>query len=131
MGTNETILSLPLLPMKNTALFPHLLMPLSVGRARSIAAVEAALATESKELVIVSQKDSSVEDPDQHDQAGPPSSVAGANDRGNPCRLVEPHVEPIAHDTSQPGRNCARRQSGLASSICTVPIERSRKPPSQ
>jgi ATP-dependent Lon protease len=67
MGTNETILTLPLLPMKNTALFPHLLMPLSVGRARSMAAVEAALASESKEIVIVSQKDSSVEDPDQTD----------------------------------------------------------------
>jgi ATP-dependent Lon protease len=67
MGTNETILTLPLLPMKNTALFPHLLMPLSVGRPRSVAAVEAALASESKEIVIVSQRDSSVEDPDQHD----------------------------------------------------------------
>jgi len=67
MGTNETILTLPVLPLKNTALFPHLLMPLSVGRARSMAAVEAALASESKEIVIVSQKDSSVEDPDQND----------------------------------------------------------------
>ena len=53
--------------MKNTALFPHLLMPLSVGRSRSRAAVEAALATESKEVVLLSQKDSAVEEPGQND----------------------------------------------------------------
>lgn len=53
--------------MKNTALFPHLLMPLSVGRTRSRAAVEAALATESKEVVLLSQKDSAIEEPGQND----------------------------------------------------------------
>jgi ATP-dependent Lon protease len=67
MGTNESILTLPVIPAKNTALFPYLLMPLSVGRARSMAAVEAALASESKEVVLISQRDSSVEEPDQSD----------------------------------------------------------------
>ncbi|MCC7237162.1 MAG: endopeptidase La [Bryobacterales bacterium] len=61
------MLTLPVIPMKNTALFPHLLMPLSAGRPRSRAAVEAALATESKEVVLLSQKDSSVEEPGQND----------------------------------------------------------------
>ncbi|MBN8730811.1 MAG: endopeptidase La [Acidobacteria bacterium] len=67
MSKQELILTLPVIPMKNTALFPHLLMPLSVGRSRSRAAVEAALATESKEVVLLSQKDSSVEEPGQND----------------------------------------------------------------
>lgn len=58
---------LPLLPLKNTVLFPHLLMPLAVGRPSSIAAVEAALATEDKELVVVAQRDASVESPSQDD----------------------------------------------------------------
>jgi ATP-dependent Lon protease len=60
---NENTKILPLLPLKNTVLFPHLLMPLSVGRPASVAAVEAALATEEKEIVIVAQRDSSLESP--------------------------------------------------------------------
>ena len=53
--------ALPLLPLKNSVLYPGLLMPLSVGRTASIAAVEAALGTEEKEIVVVAQKDDSVE----------------------------------------------------------------------
>ncbi len=59
--------TLPVLPLKNTVLFPYLLMPLSVGRASSLAAVEAALATEGKEIVLFAQKDSSVESPGADD----------------------------------------------------------------
>src|SRR5580698_10283031 len=57
------ISTLPLLPLKNSVLFPGLLMPLSVGRAGSIAAVEKALATEEKEIVVVTQRDVSVDSP--------------------------------------------------------------------
>jgi ATP-dependent Lon protease len=60
---SENTKILPLLPLKNTVLFPHLLMPLSVGRPASVAAVEAALATEEKEIVITAQRDSSLESP--------------------------------------------------------------------
>src|SRR6202046_2511785 len=55
--------SLPLLPIKNTVLFPNLLMPLSVGRPKSMAAIQAALATEAKEILVVAQRDSSIEAP--------------------------------------------------------------------
>ncbi len=64
---HELIETLPLLPLKNTALFPHLLMPLSVGRRKSVAAVEAALATEEKELAIIAQRDAGVEVPGPDD----------------------------------------------------------------
>src|SRR5215467_6371876 len=60
---DEKILRLPLLPLKNSVLFPGLLMPLSVGRTASLAAVEAALATEEKEVIVVTQRDVSVENP--------------------------------------------------------------------
>lgn len=66
-ANHQQSITLPVLPMKNTALFPHLLMPLSVGRPRSLAAVEAALATEGKELVLIAQRDASVESPQQGD----------------------------------------------------------------
>src|SRR5215831_7146469 len=55
--------TLPLLALKNSALFPGLLMPLSVGRKASIAAVEAALSHEEKEIVVVAQRDPSVDAP--------------------------------------------------------------------
>ncbi|HSW51426.1 MAG TPA: endopeptidase La [Bryobacteraceae bacterium] len=61
MSENHKVL--PLLPLKNSVLFPNLLMPLSVGRPASLAAVEAALATEGREIVIAAQRDGTVEAP--------------------------------------------------------------------
>ena len=46
--------------MKSAVLFPYLMMPLSAGRPGSIAAVEAALATESKEIGVFTQRDPNV-----------------------------------------------------------------------
>jgi ATP-dependent Lon protease len=62
---NDAVVTLPVLPLKNTVLFPYLFMPLSVGRANSVAAVEAVLASEDKNLIVVAQKDA------QNDQPGP------------------------------------------------------------
>jgi len=68
MAENEIqIKTLPLLPLKNSVLFPGLLMPLSVGRPASIQAVEKALATEEKEIVVVTQHDVNVEEPGASD----------------------------------------------------------------
>jgi ATP-dependent Lon protease len=63
VSTPENLQTLPVLPIKNTVLFPFLLLPLSVGRASSIAAIEAALASEEKEIVVVAQRDASVDNP--------------------------------------------------------------------
>jgi ATP-dependent Lon protease len=57
------IKTLPLLPLKNSVLFPGMFMPLTVGRPGSIAAVEAALATEDKEVIVVAQRDPEHEAP--------------------------------------------------------------------
>ncbi|MBX7104013.1 MAG: endopeptidase La [Gemmataceae bacterium] len=48
--------SLPVLPLKNTVLFPTLFLPLGVGRDNSVAAVEAAVATEEKIILVVAQR---------------------------------------------------------------------------
>jgi len=63
--TNETelIVSLPLVPVKRTVLFPETLVPFTIGRARSMAAVEAAMNTEEKALLMVTQRDSEKEEP--------------------------------------------------------------------
>ncbi len=61
---NTPILThLPILPLKRTVLFPGTMMPLTVGRDRSIAAVEAALKTEDKTLLVVAQRDAQTDHP--------------------------------------------------------------------
>jgi ATP-dependent Lon protease len=67
MSERDTIQTLPLLPIKNTVLFPHLQMPLSIGRPASLAAIEAAMASEEKQIIIVAQRDAATDTPTQDD----------------------------------------------------------------
>jgi ATP-dependent Lon protease len=60
-------LLLPVLPVKNTVLFPNLFIPLAVGRPGSIAAVNAAAESEEKTLIILAQRDASIEQPTPQD----------------------------------------------------------------
>src|SRR5690349_19943500 len=55
--------ALPVLPIRSTVLFPLLVMPLSVGRRSSLAAVEAAMSAEEKAFLVVAQRDSTVDEP--------------------------------------------------------------------
>ncbi len=48
--------TIPILPLQNTTLFPETVVPLAVGRDRSIAAVESSLATEEKLLGCITTK---------------------------------------------------------------------------
>jgi ATP-dependent Lon protease len=63
LTSNENVVVLPVLPLKNTVLFPHLFMPLAVGRPNSIAAIEAVLATEEKTFVVAAQRVADNEQP--------------------------------------------------------------------
>ncbi|HMC65281.1 MAG TPA: LON peptidase substrate-binding domain-containing protein, partial [Gemmataceae bacterium] len=58
-----TVLTLPVLPLKNTTIFPYIFAPLSVGRPSSLAAVEAALASEDKTFVAVAQRGEAADQP--------------------------------------------------------------------
>ena len=49
--------ALPVLPLRNAVVFPGMVLPLRVGRARSVAAVEAAMAKHGGTLVLVALKD--------------------------------------------------------------------------
>ncbi len=52
-ATPQQPFELPVLALQNTTLFPETVVPLAVGRPRSVAAVEAALATEEKLLACI------------------------------------------------------------------------------
>jgi ATP-dependent Lon protease len=58
--------NLPILPLKNTVLFPGVVVPITVGRDRSLALVKQAYETD-KTIGVVTQKDETVEDPDEKD----------------------------------------------------------------
>ena len=81
---------LPILPVKNSVLFPRLLLPLAVSRPASVQAVEAAISTEDKTLVVVSQKDPSVEQPALDDlfQVGTRAVVQKIDRRDNVVALI-------------------------------------------
>jgi ATP-dependent Lon protease len=53
---------LPLLPLRDIVVFPHMVVPLFVGRERSIAAVERAM-IEGKWLLLAAQKQVCVNEP--------------------------------------------------------------------
>src|SRR5438067_3078293 len=61
--SDTTLTALPVLPVKRPVLFPGVRVPLTVGRDRSVAAVEFALKTEEKTVVIVSQRDPETSEP--------------------------------------------------------------------
>jgi ATP-dependent Lon protease len=63
MNSPNVSVTLPVLPIKRTVLFPGVLMPVTVGRDRSVAAVNAALKTEDKMILVVAQRDPGKENP--------------------------------------------------------------------
>ena len=57
---------LPILPLRNSVLFPQVVIPLSVGRPKSIALIKDA-AENKQNIAILTQKDADVEDPTEGD----------------------------------------------------------------
>src|SRR5438105_3293407 len=57
---------LPVLPLRDVVVYPHVVMPLLVGRAASLTAIEAAMKAEGA-LLLVSQRSADVEDPSAAD----------------------------------------------------------------
>ncbi|MEH3106795.1 MAG: endopeptidase La [Sphingomonas fennica] len=54
--------TLPCLPLRDIVVFPHMIVPLFVGRDKSVSALEAAMAAD-KAIFLVSQIDATVDDP--------------------------------------------------------------------
>jgi len=69
---------LPVLPLRNTVLFPGVVLPITVGRDKSIKAVNDAYKTD-KLIGVLAQKDSSIEDP----------GVADLEDVGTVARIIK------------------------------------------
>ncbi len=63
---NETNGMMPLLPLRDVVVYPHLVIPLFVGRAKSVKALEIASDT-NKQILLVAQKSANKDEPDAED----------------------------------------------------------------
>ena len=62
--TNQ--IELPVLPLRDIVVFPHMIVPLFVGRDKSVRALEEVMAKD-KQILLVAQKDASEDDPTSED----------------------------------------------------------------
>lgn len=63
----ELPVQLPLLPLRDVVIFPHMVIPLFVGRPRSITALEEAVENSNKRIVLVAQKAANKDEPAPED----------------------------------------------------------------
>ena len=59
---NPTLKQVPLLPLRDIIVFPHMVVPLFVGRERSIAALEQAMSGD-KEIMLSAQRKAKTNNP--------------------------------------------------------------------
>jgi ATP-dependent Lon protease len=64
--TPSTALQMPLLPLRDVVVFPHMVIPLFVGRPKSIKALEAAMET-GKNIMLVAQRSAAKDEPGPED----------------------------------------------------------------
>ncbi|MEK9562783.1 MAG: LON peptidase substrate-binding domain-containing protein, partial [Deltaproteobacteria bacterium] len=65
-SSSQTTIEMPMLPMRDIVVFPHMTAPFFIGRALSIAALEKALASDRK-IFVIAQEDPLVEIPGDKD----------------------------------------------------------------
>src|SRR3954451_8273488 len=57
----------PLFPLRDIVIFPHTVIPLFVGREKSVLALEAAMAGSQKQILLATQKNAQTEEPGPDD----------------------------------------------------------------
>src|ERR1700726_7335 len=61
-----TLTTLPVLPLRDIVVFPHMVVPLFVGREKSVRALEEVMKTD-KQILLVTQRDRDQDDPAPED----------------------------------------------------------------
>lgn len=74
--TSRAMIAMPALPLRDVVVYPHMVIPLFVGREKSIQALEAAM-EEDKQILLVAQTSAELDDPTEKDlyQVGTVSSI--------------------------------------------------------
>jgi ATP-dependent Lon protease len=63
---NKTLIDIPVLPLRDIVVYPHMVIPLYIGRLKSIKALDEAMLLD-KQILLVLQKDSKEDDPKPSD----------------------------------------------------------------
>jgi ATP-dependent Lon protease len=63
---NDQLQVMPVLPLRDVVVYPYMVIPLFVGRDKSISALEAAMA-DDKQILLAAQKNASLDDPEPED----------------------------------------------------------------
>ena len=66
MSESEQRLSFPVLPLRDIVVFPHMIVPLFVGREKSVRALEDVM-KDDKQILLVTQKNAGDDDPEPND----------------------------------------------------------------
>ncbi|MEP4484871.1 MAG: endopeptidase La [Halioglobus sp.] len=76
MSPTSSVLELPLLPLRDVVVYPHMVLPLFVGREKSIEALEDAMASD-KQVLLVAQRSAAEDNPGADDiyQIGTVSNI--------------------------------------------------------
>jgi len=64
--SSQTTVTYPLLPLRDVVVFPHMVIPLFVGRPKSIKALETAMEA-GKSILLVAQKSAAKDEPSPED----------------------------------------------------------------
>ena len=64
--TDQATSAIPVLPLRDVVVYPHMVIPLFVGREKSINALDAAM-QEDKKILLVAQKNAEIDDPSEKD----------------------------------------------------------------
>ena len=86
----------PVLPLKNTVVYPQIVIPLAVGRPKSLAAVNAGVDS-GRRIVTVAQKQATVEDPSRDDlfAVGTIATINRVEKRDKGAQVIVQGVERI------------------------------------
>jgi ATP-dependent Lon protease len=118
-STGRGLESLPLVPLRDMVVFPHMMQPFVVGRESSIRALEAALATPVKRLFLAAQKDPQLDEPKPEDiyEVGVVANVAQS------LKLPNGHIKVMVEGVRR-GRIMAfeRRPDHLSVAVEVLPI---------
>ncbi|HQV72728.1 MAG TPA: LON peptidase substrate-binding domain-containing protein, partial [Dokdonella sp.] len=63
---NQGVIELPILPLRDVVVYPHMVIPLFVGREKSVSALDAAMESD-KQILLVAQRSPDVDEPEAGD----------------------------------------------------------------
>jgi ATP-dependent Lon protease len=127
---------LPVLPLRDIVVFPHMIVPLFVGREKSVRALEAVM-RDDKQILLVAQKNASQDDPGVDDlyMVGTVSTVlqllklpdgtvkvlveGGKRARISAYKSTDPYFEAFAGPMEEQQGAEGREQEALARSVVT------------